>query len=176
MNRQTPEMNASSMADIAFLLLIFFLVSTSMDIDKGITVMLPPPIHKDVKLPKIPDRNVLSILVNFNDQLMVEGESTEISELKDLVMKHIDNYKKDPKFSDSPQKAVISLQNDESTSYKRYIEVYNEIRAGYKQLRNRMAQDKFNLSYDQLEKAQQKIIKDHYPLKLSESEATDLKK
>ncbi len=173
-DREIPEINASSMADIAFLLLIFFLVTTTMDIDKGIIVTLPPylPDQEEIEV-KLNQRNVLEILVNARDQLLVEGELADVSELKELCMKHVDNNGIDPEFSDSPQDAVVSLQNDKGTSYNRYIEVYNEIRAAYNQLRENRAKQQFGVSYEDLDTARLKEIKRYYPLKLSEADPTD---
>ncbi len=172
--REVPEINASSMADIAFLLLIFFLVTTTMDIDKGILVTLPPyvPNQEEIDV-KIKQKNVLEILVNAKDQLLVEGEIMDVKELKELAIKHVDNNGRDPDFSDSPQDAVVSLQNDKGTSYNRYIEVYNEVRAAYNDLRNKKSQSKFGVNYNDLSKDQQREIRDIYPLKLSEADPTD---
>lgn len=172
--REAPEINASSMADIAFLLLIFFLVTTTMDIDKGIVATLPPwsPEQEDIEV-DINARNVLEILVNSKDQLLVEGELTNIAELKDIAMRHVNNRGRDENFSDSPQKAVVSLKNDKGTSYKRYIEVYNELRAAYNTVRNEYAEQTFGRPYDDLEKDDQRAVRDEYPLKLSEAEPKD---
>ena len=172
--REVPEINASSMADIAFLLLVFFLVTTTMDIDKGILVTLPPydPNQEDVEV-KLNQRNVLEILVNARDQLLVEGELLDIAELKEFCMKHVDNDGVDPDFSDSPQEAVVALQNDKGTTYNRYIEVYNEIRAAYNSLRENKAKRDFGISYAQLDTAKQRSIKKYYPLRLSESDPFD---
>lgn len=173
-SRAIPEINASSMADIAFLLLVFFLVTTTMDIDKGILVTLPPytnePPPDDVQANA---RNVLEILVNAKDQLLVENELTDISELKEITMKHVNNRGKLPEFSDSPNDAIVSLKNDKSTTYKRYIEVYNEIRAGYNQLRDEFAKNKFGVEFKQLTDDQKRTVRDEYPLKLSEADQTD---
>ena len=173
--RGAGEINAGSMADIAFLLLIFFLVTTTMDIDKGILVTLPPwapdQEQQDVKLK---DKNVLEILVNKNDQLLVEGELTDVEDLEDLVVRHIDNRGVDPEFSDSPNAAVVSLQNDKSTSYNRYIEVYNSIKAGYNNVRAEFSQKQFGISdYDLLDTMQQKAVRMEYPLRFSEADPTD---
>ena len=175
--REIPEMNASSMADIAFLLLIFFLVTTTMDIDKGIIVTLPPYVPDQEQLDvKLNQRNVLEILVNARDQLLVEGELTQISELKELCIKHVDNDGVDPDFSDSPDDAVVSLQNDKGTSYNRYIEVYNEIRAGYNELRDKKCRRDFGVAYSFADTAQQKTVRRYYPLRLSEADPTDFAK
>ena len=172
--RETPAINASSMADIAFLLLIFFLVTTTMDIDKGIIVTLPPYVPDQEQLDvKINQRNVLEILVNSKDQLLVEGELTDIAELKEICEKHVDNHGNDPDFSISPDDAVVSLQNDKGTSYNRYIEVYNEIRAGYNTLRDKKCRTDYGIAYELADTAQQRTIRRYYPLRLSEADPTD---
>ncbi|MCB0514755.1 MAG: biopolymer transporter ExbD [Chitinophagales bacterium] len=172
--RKAPEINASSMADIAFLLLIFFLVTTTMNIDKGILVTLPPydPNQEETKV-DINQRNVLEILVNFKDQLLVEGEPLEITELRTLTKKFVNNNGIDPEMSENPKKAVVSMKNDKSTTYNRYIEVYNEVRAAYNELRDEYAQQQFGRKYDNLTEDQQKTVRDEYPLRLSEAEPED---
>ena len=134
------EIDASSMADIAFLLLIFFLVTTTIDQDKGIIHKLPAwseePPPDDVR---INDKNLLEILVNANNQLLVEQEYMELDELKDIVIKHLDNRGKLPNFSESPQEAVISLKNDRGTNYGTYIEIQNSLKAAYAEVRDKYA-------------------------------------
>lgn len=160
--------NAGSMADIAFLLLIFFLVSTSMDMDKGIQVMLPPWVDDTVEF-TIQERNVLEILVNGHDQLMVEGELAQQEDIKPNVLLHLKNNGQNPNFADSPNKAVVSLQNHDESSYNAYIGVYNEIQAAYNTARNEEALKQFNLPFNSLEEAQQSAIRQQYPMRLSEA-------
>lgn len=175
--RRQSEINASSMADIAFLLLIFFLVTTTMDIDKGILVTLPPwseeEPEEDVEAKK---KEVLEILVNSRDQLLVEGDLLELTQLKEQVIKHVDNNGADPNYSTNPLKAIVSLKNDRGTSYGIYIGVYNEIRAGYNELRNKEASRKFGKDYSELSKDQQREVRLAYPLRLSEAEPADSEK
>ena len=136
-SRALPEINAGSMADIAFLLLIFFLVTTTMDQDTGIARKLPPIAEEEQETPpEIKAKNIYVVLINSNNQLLVEGEWTEISQLKDGAKKFIDNNGVDPASSDNPQKAIISLQNDRGTEYMTYIRVQNELAAAYNELRN----------------------------------------
>jgi len=129
MARPVQEVNAGSMADIAFLLLIFFLVTTTIDTDKGILIKLPPmPEENQPKNDiRIKERNVLQVLVNANDMLLVDGQPSDIKELKRLAKDFIDNPSKNPELSESPQKAIISLKNDRGTSYNIYIQVHNEL-------------------------------------------------
>jgi biopolymer transport protein ExbD len=170
--RIAPEINASSMADIAFLLLIFFLVTTTIDTDKGIIHKLPPwnpdlPPPEDVKLNK---RNVLVVLVNAQDYLLVNGNYEKISNLRKRTKEFIDNRGLNPDMSVSPSDAVVSLQNDRATSYNMYIQVQNEVKAAYRELRDSYAQRKFNKPYDKLSENQAKEVRDEYPLKISEAE------
>ncbi|MEZ4887310.1 MAG: biopolymer transporter ExbD [Chitinophagales bacterium] len=171
-SRKPNEINASSMADIAFLLLIFFLVTTTMDVDKGLLTLLPPYEVGENNAP-VNDRNVLQILVNAKDELLVEGEPIHIRDLKEISKIHINNYGKNPKYSDAPDEAVISLKNDRGTSYERYVEVHNEIRAAYSELRNEYSERKFGLDYKELGENQQKEVRQEYPLRLSEAEPED---
>lgn len=173
-NKKTAEMNASSMADIAFLLLIFFLVTTTMDVDKGLLTLLPPYDNAvDEITVDINQRNILEVLVNSKDQLLVEGESIHIRDLKEASKLHVNNYGKNPNFSDSPDKAVISLKNDRGTSYEIYVQVHNEIRAAYNELRNEYSERKFGLKYKELSDELQKEVRQEYPLRLSEAEPQD---
>ena len=168
--RKLPEINASSMADIAFLLLIFFLVTTTMDIDKGIMVLLPPFSEEPPPETKQNRRNVLDILVNNKDMLLVKGKPIGVGELKSLTKKHVNNNGTDPEYSDSPDDAVVSLKNDRGTSYEMYISVQNELKAAYNELRDEYAQQKFGVQYIDLNEDQQKQVRAAYPLRISEAE------
>jgi len=190
--RNIPEINAGSMADIAFLLLIFFLVTTTMDTDTGLIRKLPPVLDKDQPPPpKIKKRNILEVLVNANDQLMVQGEYMKVTDLRAKAKEFI---KSDPNNPNMPEflnteieglgmypvsKQIISLQNDNGTSYKMYIKVQNELVGAYNEIRNEYAMQKFGMSYDELqqkskgsESANQKleIVKKVYPQRISEAE------
>ena len=126
--RGLPEINAGSMADIAFLLLIFFLVTTTMDQDTGIARKLPPMPEEEMQEDdsQIHARNIYTVLINSYNQLLVEGELMDISQLKDGAKRFINNNGTDPNSSDNPEKAIISLQNDRGTEYITYIRVQNE--------------------------------------------------
>jgi biopolymer transport protein ExbD len=190
--REISEINAGSMADIAFLLLIFFLVTTTMDTDTGLIRKLPEVIDKNQPPPpKIKQRNIFEILVNANDQLLVEGEYMEVTDLRAKAKAFIES---DPSNPDMPEfketeipglgvvavsKQIISLQNDNGTSYEMYIKVQNELVAAYNELRNEFAQQKFNKSYEELAqqagssdaaKEKMKAVKKFYPQRISEAE------
>ncbi len=171
--RQSNEVNAGSMADIAFLLLIFFLVTTTIATDKAIQVKLPPWSEEAPDPLKLKKNNVFGILVNKDDQLLVRGEPTDVSELKERCVEFIDNPTKRADLSDSPTNAIISLKNDRGTSYDAYIQVYNEVMAAYNELWDRESQRLFNKPYsDEMPLAQKKEIKGNYPLVISEAEPT----
>ena len=187
--RAIPEINAGSMADIAFLLLIFYLVTTTMDTDKGINRKLPPIEDELVQdPPPIKERNIFTVLVNSNDQLLVEDEYLEINELRAKAMEFIDNngdgsceYCKGysvSSSSDNPVKAVISLQNDRGTSYGMYVKVQNELVAAYEDLRERYAEDEYGRSYRGMDPEEDKEIikeiKNAYQQKISEAEPLNI--
>jgi len=163
--RSAPEVNAGSMADIAFLLLIFFLVTTTIETDSGISRKLPPWQPEDVEPPVIKQRNIFTVLVNSNNQLLVEDEDMDISDLRDAAVEFLDNGggegdeacsfcqgAKDPASSVNPQKAIISLVNNRGTEYGTYIAVQNELVAAYNQLRDREAQRMYGMTFTQMEK------------------------
>ena len=196
--RSSPEVNAGSMADIAFLLLIFFLVTTTIETDSGISRKLPPMQEEEIEPPIIKQKNIFQVIVNRNNDLFVEDELMELSELKEAAIAFLDNgggvgedacnYCQgagDPSSSDNPQIAVIMLVNDRATEYGTYIAVQNELVAAYNELRNRAAQNLYGKSFDQMEtdyddvgyqgdkeelKEQIQRIRDMYPQKLSEAE------
>jgi len=197
--RSTPEVNAGSMADIAFLLLIFFLVTTTIEKDSGIARQLPP-IEDIIDPPKIRERNLFIVNVNRNDQLMVNDELMQLKDLRENAIDFLDNGgaksgtadycdycqgERSPTSSDNPDKAVISVQNDRLTSYKMYIAVQNELVAAYNYLRDRESERLFGWKYTEMSSAleegnyrgdvdalKEKLvqIQKMYPMKLSEAE------
>jgi biopolymer transport protein ExbD len=169
--RDIPEINAGSMADIAFLLLIFFLVTTTMDVDTGISRKLPEKQDPNIKPPKLKEKNVFVVTVNRKNEILVEGERfIQVNQLREEAMKFIDNGgglgnpidgaepaectwcegAKDPLSSDHPNKAVISLESDRGTSYGTYIAVQNELVGAYTDLRNRLAKKLYGRTYTEL--------------------------
>lgn len=191
--REISEINAGSMADIAFLLLIFFLVTTTMDTDTGLLRRLPPPPEdkNDIEKIDIKQRNIFEVLVNANDQLLADGEYIQITELKEKVKEFIKGdpnnpempeYKNEdvPIFGNIPvSKQIVSLQNDNGTTYQMYIKVQNELIAAYREIRNERALKEFGKTYDELVKTaessetianQADAIKAIYPQRISEAE------
>lgn len=172
--REAPAINASSMADIAFLLLIFFLVTTTIDVDKGIRVKLPPWSDEEPDPLKLKTRNVFSVLVNYNNELLVRGEAMEKADLKDKAKEFIMNPKGLDNLAESPVNAIISLKNDRGTEYETYLTVYNELRAAYKEIWNEQSQLRYGKEYADLDFELQKAIRADVPLVISEAEPTDL--
>ena len=184
--RDVPGINSSSTADIAFMLLIFFLVTTSMDTDRGLARRLPPPPeNKDQKQDDIivKERNVLQVRLNKDDQLMCGQDYIDIKQLKEKAKEFIVNPYDDEKLPEKhrknipllgdfmiTEKHVISVQNDVGTSYKAYIDVQNELVAAYNELRDELGKAKFGKTYAQCSEDEQKAIRDYYPQKISEAE------
>ena len=184
--RKVPAMNATSSADIAFMLLIFFLITTSMDTDKGLARRLPPPVPKDQKKDKdidIKKRNLLVVLINSNNQVLCGDQFIDVKQLKERVKEFIDNpyndeHKPEKVEVDVPfygkqmvtKNHVISLMNDRGTEYQAYINVQNEIAAAYNELRDNVSRKKFNKPFAELDEEQQSAVQMIYPQKISEAE------
>lgn len=190
-------MNAGSMADIAFLLLIFFLVTTTIETDAGLDRMLPPMEPPDIDV-VIKEKNIFTVNINKNGQLLVEEELLDLKELRSAAIAFLDNNgdksctfckgKQDESSSDNPTKAIISLKNDRETQYGIYITVQNEIVGAYNDLRNRESQRLYGKEFtdmeaqylnpetesairDELKEKVQKI-QEMFPQKFSEAETT----
>ncbi|MBR5468887.1 MAG: biopolymer transporter ExbD [Paludibacteraceae bacterium] len=183
--RKCPEINASSMADIAFLLLIFFLVTTTMSVDKGLSRRLPQPLPPDMEKPSVEvnKRNTFIVLLNSNNQLLVQGEFLNVKDLREKAKTFIKNEFNDPNMPvrkpmevdyfgtvEVTKDHIISLQNDRMTQYQAYIEVQNELVAAYNELRDELSRAKFGIAYEALDEDRQKAIQTIYPQKISEAE------
>lgn len=172
-DRMTNEINAGSMADIAFLLLIFFLVTTTIVEDKGITVKLPPWSDEEPDITKLKKRNVFSVLVNSQDQLLVRGELARVEELRERAKTFINNPLNLEDMSEDPTKAIISLKNDRGTSYEAYLMVYNELKAAYSELWDELSRQRYGIPYSEdMPFAYKKTIREEIPFVLSEAEPT----
>lgn len=170
----SPSVNAGSMADIAFLLLIFFLVTTEIMEETGIRVKLPPW-NPDITEQEIPKRNVLNILVNSKDQILVEQSEASVETIRETTKIFIMNPQGLKTLPANPRKAIVSLQNDRSTSYRKYLEVYNEVKAAYNELWEEASQLRFGKSYTKLNDLDRKDIRKDIPLVISEADPTDVK-
>ncbi len=185
--RSMPGINSSSTADIAFMLLIFFLTTTSMDTDRGLARRLPNPPDPNVKQNDdiiVKERNVLQVRLNKDNQLMVGSEYLDIKQLRAKAKEFVANPNNEENLPEKhlknipllggdcmiTEKHVISVQNDVGTSYQAYIDVQNELVAAYNELRNELAKEKFGMDYIECSEDQQKAIRDFYPQKISEAE------
>ncbi len=167
--RDIPEINAGSMADIAFLLLIFFLVTTTMNSDTGISRKLPERQPENIDPPVLKEKNVFIVMLNRTGEILVEGDTyMTVDQIKDEAIKFLDNGggngkdgnpcdyckgKKDPTSSDHPNKAIISLGSARGTDYGKYIAVQNELVAAYNELRDKASEAKYGVSFKKLKEA-----------------------
>lgn len=186
--RAAPEINAGSMADIAFLLLIFFLVTTTMDVDTGITRKLPPPVEDLDDDIVVKDRNVLKVLINSHDRLLIDGKPGDVSMLKQIAIDFMaihpgdESYPEfEPRFIEElgmdreMSKGIISLKNDRGTSYDMYIAVQNELARAFHEMKDQLSLKLFGLKYDQLiDENKIKGINKAVPVRISEAEPEDI--
>jgi biopolymer transport protein ExbD len=187
MAKKTPGLNTGSMADISFLLLTFFLLTSSINTDQGIQRRLPPPLQDNQEVPKINQRNVLRILVNMHDQLLVNGEVlSDVRQLRNITKEFINNPTNDPHQSEKQSKyiddlaenamvskGVVSLQNDRSTSYAMYVAVQNQLTMAFNELRDEYSQQRFGKAYEKLSETQKKGVQKIYPISISEAEPSN---
>ncbi len=185
--RKIPEINAGSMADIAFLLLIFFLVATTMSTDTGIQRVLPPWVENPTDdAPPIKERNLMAVKVNQYDQIQMQGKLVDLHQVKDLAKEFILNAGNS---EDLPEKkmteieligqypvseGVISLQNDRGTSYDMYIKVQNELTRAFNEIRDNVARQYFGAPVSELDDAKREAIQKAVPNKISEAEPKNI--
>ncbi len=188
MARMTPEINAGSMADIAFLLLIFFLVTTTMDVDTGINRMLPPPIDPAApEPPPVRERNVFVVLVDAQDRLLVEGEPGDINRLREQAKEFLLNPDDNPNMPVKEMqtidhlgevevsRGIISLQNDRGTSYEMYIAVQNELAAAVREIRDDVSREYFGRRFNELtDEELVTAVRTAVPMAISEAEPKDV--
>lgn len=185
MARKVPAINASSMADISFLLLIFFLITTSMDVSQGLARRLPPPPDPNQKIEDtdVNKRNLFVVKINSANQLLVQGQELSIRQLREKAKEFIMNPNDD---ANLPKRVteeipglgvvtytpdhVISVQNDVDTQYQAYLDVQNELVAAYNELRDEFARQQWNLPYAELDEDRQKLVQKVLPQKISEAE------
>lgn len=199
--RELQEINAGSMADIAFLLLIFFLVTTTMDTDTGLIRVLPPFVEDQQDDVEINKRNVFVVLANAQDNMLVNGEYMQIEELKDAAKEFIIGNPGSPDDTRFPEfrkvedpdlikyfgqnqlisKQVVSLQNDRGTSYDLYIQIQDQLAAAYREVRDEVAKEKFGVTYTELSASNKeadqdkaKVVKKLIPQRISEAEPKDI--
>lgn len=188
--RKTPGLNTQSTADIAFLLLCYFLMTSTMDQQNGLQRRLPPMPDKDQKVDdqKVNRRNIIIVKINSADRLFAGNEMLDISQLKDKIKEFLTNPAEDPNLPEKEMKfieglgehpvskGVISLQNDRGTSYQAYIAVQNELVKAVNELREDFARAKYGKPFAALSEAQQDIAKKAVPQNISEAEPKDVSK
>ncbi|MBQ5481819.1 MAG: biopolymer transporter ExbD [Bacteroidales bacterium] len=188
--KKVPEINGSSMADIAFIALIFFLMVTTMDKEEGISRLLPPipPEDQKVENQEVNRRNIIQVKINSNDRLLAGSQPMDVSQLKDKIKEFMTNPYDDPnlpekEIKDIPglgpvpvTKGVISLQNDRGTTYQAYITVQNELIKAINELRDDFSMKTFGKKYSKLSEDQQEMVRKAIPQKISEAEPKDVKK
>src|SRR5574344_2859341 len=185
--RKTPGLNTSSMADISFLLLTFFLMTSSMNTDMGIPRRLPPPLPPDTKLPDVRERNIFVVKINSKDRVLFNGEVGDVNILKDRAKEFLGNPQNDPNLPEKEDifidgfkskypvsKGVISLQNDRGTSYDMYFKVQNELTAAINELKDELSKTKFGKSYENCRPDQREAIDKAIPTAISEAEPVNV--
>jgi biopolymer transport protein ExbD len=138
-DREEAAIPTAGMADIAFLLLIFFLVTTTINVDTGIGMTLPPKLKPEQNPPPVKERNLMNVLVNSQGDVLVEEEQATVAQIRDRVKKHVLNYGSDPDLAVSPSDAVISIKTDAQTPYSTYIEVLDEVWMAYREIWDQIA-------------------------------------
>ena len=188
--KKVPEINGSSMADIAFIALIFFLMVTTMDKEEGISRLLPPipPEDQKVENQEVNRRNIIQVKINSNDRLLAGSQPMDVSQLKDKIKEFMTNPYDDPnlpekEIKDIPglgpvpvTKGVISLQNDRGTTYQAYITVQNELIKAINELRDDFSMRTYGKKYSKLDEDRQEIVRKAVPQRISEAEPKDVKK
>ncbi|MBR4883566.1 MAG: biopolymer transporter ExbD [Bacteroidales bacterium] len=188
--RNAEGINASSSADIAFLLLIFWLTTTTMNSDKGLQRRLPPMPDENQKQEdvKVNRRNIIQVKINSNDRVIAGGQIMEISEIKDKIVEFVTNpmnletlpekeMKEIEGFGQyAVSKGVVSLQNDRGTSYNAYLQVQNELVRAFNEIRDDFAVKNYGKKYNALDEDKQKIVRDAIPQSISEAEPKDISK
>lgn len=187
-SKKTPAINSSSTADIAFLLLCYFLMTTTMGSQTGLSRRLPPMPDKDQKVEdqKVNRRNIIIVRINAADRLFAGTEALEIGQLKDKIKEFLSNPADDPSLPEKElkdiegygecyvSKGVISLQNDRGTSYQAYIAVQNELVKAVNELRDEFSRKAYGKKFNSLTEEQQEIVKKAVPQNISEAEPKDV--
>jgi len=187
MVKKSPTINGGSTADLAFLCLAFFMMTSSMDHDRGILRRLPPPLPPDAIPPEIRERNVLPVLVNMHDQLRVQGREIDIRDLRRITKEFFSDPFNDPHLSEQVERefphlgmvwtsrGVVSLQNDHGTTYEMYIKVQNELTAAINELRDEMSRAHFGVPFSSLRAGDERrhSIQRAIQMAISEAEPRD---
>ncbi|MCD8186126.1 MAG: biopolymer transporter ExbD [Rikenellaceae bacterium] len=186
MAKKLPQINSSSTADIAFIILIFFLMTTTMNVDSGIQRQLPPMPQEEQPPMDINQRNILLVFVSASNDIMVGGERMDISQIKDKVKEFVLNPYEDPHLSDFEitevdnlgsypvSLGVVSLQNDRGTNYGTYIQVQNELTRAFSEIREEVSMRYYGRSFTELGDENRKAVTIAVPQKISEAEPRNI--
>lgn len=189
-SKKTPALNTSSTADIAFLLLCYFLMTTTMGDQAGLQRRLPPMPDPNQKVEdqKVNKRNLIVVKINSQDRLIAGNEIMDVSQLKDKIKMFLTNPTNDPNLPEREvktiedygsypvSKGVISLQNDRGTSYQAYIAVQNELVKAVNELRDDFSLKTYGKVFTSLNDDQQKVVKNCIPQNISEAEPKNIGK
>ncbi len=182
MAKKTPDITTSSMADVSFILLFFFLMVSSMDSDFGLLRQLPPLEEEQTEDNEINERNAFVVLISANNDLLIENEYSDISQLKAKTIEFFENPTNNPNLSEKKEaqlpffgnvmvsKGVVSLQNDRSTSYGIYLRVQNELTAAINEMREKSAKQRFGKSFGDLTEEERDAVSKLHPMAISEAE------
>ena len=190
MAKPLPALNTTSTGDIAFLLLIFFLVATTMDVDKGIQRRLPPMPDENQKQQdiKVNRRNIVVVRINSQDRILAGGVPMDVTQVKEKIKEFIVNPTNSESLPEKEMKdiegfgqyavskGVVSLQNDRGTSYSAYLRVQNEIVKAFNEIRDDFAMVNYGSKYADLDEEKQRIVRDAVPQSISEAEPKDVSK
>ena len=175
--------NAASVADISFMLLILFLMVTSMDVDKGLSRQLPPPdpTEEEREEARVSERNVMKIEVTADSRIMLDGKESALGDIRQRVMTFVEN---ENNRADLPEKFetdipllgkcqvtkrhVIQIEADRQSNYDIYFGVQNEIVAAYNTLRDKLGTQRFGRTYGQCSDVQKEALRKYYPQRVSE--------
>ena len=162
--RETPGLNTTSTADISFMLLIFFLVTTSMDVDKGLLRQLPSPEpqKKEQQQSVVDKANLMALRLTAGDTLLVNGKPMQVSQLKEETIRFVHRLGK---------KHLISIESDRDADYNLYFQMQNQLMEAYSQLRNETAQKKYHRDYALLNNDQKEQVRNICPQRITESYA-----
>ncbi len=188
MSKKTPAINSSSTADIAFLLLCYFLMTTTMGTQAGLSRRLPPMPAENQKTEdqKVNRRNIIVVRINSADRIFAGTDVIDVSQVKDKIKNFLTNPLNDPNLPEKEvkviegigpyavSKGVISLQNDRGTSYRAYIAVQNELMKAINELRDDFSLSHYGRKYASLEDDQQKLVREAIPGNISEAEPKDI--
>jgi biopolymer transport protein ExbD len=167
-NRLSTEINAGSMADIAFLLLIFFLVTSQIGSDRGLLVKLPP-ISQSFQEDVVEARNIMSVKVLADGSLKIKDKDVKYEDLKIEVQNFVLNPAGSTENAATPVDAVISFSHDDNTPYEFFIKVYNEMQESYNEMRNDLAKKQYNRDFKSLSDMEKEAIRKAIPVTITEA-------